>query len=205
MRAEAKKPIKSRKTGAKLYASTASRLLVALPSSASAKFHPHLSRPCQNPGNLWFSRVFSVFRLNKTLVLPGVHTKAWEVLILQGRTRRFLRGTSQLQKGRGKRKNWFARCGASRAGRALPQVLPPLGSAQTPCLWAALTPCRLCFGRGHGEVFLACFAEKWGTVPTWSENFLWKRGWRPFFQEKIPGPLRFFLYDHAKMRTNVLG
>lgn len=82
---------------------------------------------------------------------------------------------------------------------------PPLGSVQAPCFWAALTPCRLCFGRGHGEVFLACFAEKWGTVPTWSENFLWKRGWRPFFQEKIPGPLRFFLYDHAKMRTNVLG
>ena len=39
MRAEAKKPIKSRKTGAKLYASTASRLLVALLSSASAKRH----------------------------------------------------------------------------------------------------------------------------------------------------------------------
>ncbi len=104
MRAEAKKPIKSRKTGAKLYASTVSRLPVARLSSASAKFHPHLSRPCQNPGNLWFSRVFSVFRLNNPLVLPGVHTKAWKVLILQRGARRFLQGTSQLQKGRGKRK-----------------------------------------------------------------------------------------------------
>ena len=35
MRAEAKKPIKSRKTGAKLYANTASKQLVALRSSAS--------------------------------------------------------------------------------------------------------------------------------------------------------------------------
>ena len=37
MRAEAKKPIKPRKTGAKLYASTGSKPLVALRSSASAK------------------------------------------------------------------------------------------------------------------------------------------------------------------------
>jgi len=38
LRAEAKKPIKSRKTGAKLYANTASKPLVAHPSSASADF-----------------------------------------------------------------------------------------------------------------------------------------------------------------------
>ena len=38
MRAEAKKPIKSRKTGAKLYASTASKPLVALPSSQRDNF-----------------------------------------------------------------------------------------------------------------------------------------------------------------------
>ena len=59
MRAEAKKPIKSRKTGAKLYASTASKPLVALLSSASANQHFKLVQRCSKaPKNCGFSGLF---------------------------------------------------------------------------------------------------------------------------------------------------
>jgi len=52
LRAEAKKPIKSRKTGAKLYASTVSRLLVELHSS---------QRDNQKLGILYFRILFINF------------------------------------------------------------------------------------------------------------------------------------------------
>ena len=52
MRAEAKKPIKSRKTGAKLYANTASKPPVVRRSSASVK------KVIFYPGKLRFSGVF---------------------------------------------------------------------------------------------------------------------------------------------------
>ena len=57
MRAEAKKPIKSRKTGAKLYASTVSKQLVELLSSQrdnSTEYQKNI----KTLGNPVFSRVF---------------------------------------------------------------------------------------------------------------------------------------------------
>ena len=55
MRAEAKKPIKSRKTGAKLYANTVSKQHVARLSSASADRDFKMPK---NPGNSTVSGVF---------------------------------------------------------------------------------------------------------------------------------------------------
>ena len=65
MRAEAKKPIKSRKTGAKLYASTVSKQHVALRSSASDNRDFKMPK---NPGIMRFSGVFLfvLFWLNLT-------------------------------------------------------------------------------------------------------------------------------------------
>ena len=60
MRAEAKKPIKSRKTGAKLYANTVSNLLVVHHSSANDSFHnfKEITKTLANPV---FTRVFLMF------------------------------------------------------------------------------------------------------------------------------------------------
>jgi hypothetical protein len=52
LRAEAKKPIKSRKTGAKLYASTVSKLLVELRSSPNDNQTDISNIRTSNPGNL---------------------------------------------------------------------------------------------------------------------------------------------------------
>jgi hypothetical protein len=60
LRAEAKKPIKSRKTGAKLYANTVSNLLVVHHSSANDSFHnfKEITKTLANPV---FTRVFLMF------------------------------------------------------------------------------------------------------------------------------------------------
>ena len=70
MRAEAKKPIKSRKTGAKLYANTVSKQLVALRSSASDNFHnfKEITKTLANPV---FTRVFLMFAFWEKLLKSG--------------------------------------------------------------------------------------------------------------------------------------
>lgn len=59
MRAEAKKPIKSRKTGAKLYANTVSKRLVAHRSSASVNQLDFYNRNVQKPWKINVFRGFS--------------------------------------------------------------------------------------------------------------------------------------------------
>ena len=60
MRAEAKKPIKSRKTGAKLYASTVSKPPVAHLSSASADRTQIYNSKAQNPRKIKVFRGFLI-------------------------------------------------------------------------------------------------------------------------------------------------
>ena len=73
MRAEAKKPIKSRKTGAKLYANTVSKQLVELLSSQrdnSTEYQKNI----KTLGNPVFSRVFfmSEFRKRKYINIENL-------------------------------------------------------------------------------------------------------------------------------------
>ena len=52
---------------------------------------------------------------------------------------------------------------------------------------------------------LSClFCGKVGDGSHMVREFPLEKGMASLFSEKIPGPLRFFLYDHAKIRTNVL-
>jgi hypothetical protein len=71
LRAEAKKPIKSRKTGAKLYASTVSKLLVERHSSANDSFKTikENDKTLESPV---FSRVFFL------LAFSGIVIKSTE-------------------------------------------------------------------------------------------------------------------------------